>query len=68
MANILKTDLSIICTCNRCGLTYFATLVYGGIPIDEDSTMTIAEAYEKGDKVEFIKSRNVNMGMCKCID
>ena len=64
---IIKTNLIITCTCKQCGATYFASLIYGGVELDKEATTTIAEAENKGDKVELTRNpKGVWMQQCNC--
>ncbi|WP_321331848.1 hypothetical protein [uncultured Bacteroides sp.] len=62
---IIKTNLVLSCTCKKCGSTYMAVAIYGGIEIDAESTHTIAEAHLKGDKVKLDEGI-VTLRMCNC--
>ena len=57
----------ITCSCKNCGVTYAATMIYGGIDIDAETTEVIADAYLKGDKVELLDDVSVLMSECKCL-
>lgn len=61
-----RTNLVITCTCRDCGATYFAESITGGLPIDGDSTMKIAEANERRDKVQIQRGKNIVASTCNC--
>ena len=60
------TGLIISCKCAKCGAIYMATVIWGGIPIDEESTQQIAEAYQRGDEIKLTDNETIKMSMCKC--
>jgi hypothetical protein len=53
---ITKTDLALVVKC-KCGGTVAATLIYGGISIDEEFTDTMAKVYNDGGKLEIVKPK-----------
>lgn len=61
---IKRTKLSVIITCKKCNVIYAAHAIYGGVEIDKDFTMLMAEAEEKEDIIEF--SREYSFGHCDC--
>lgn len=63
---MIRTNLVITCTCRECGATYFAESIVGGLPISDDSTMKIAEAGERRDKVRIQKGKDVVVTICNC--
>lgn len=63
---MIRTNLVIACTCRDCGATYFAETITGGLPIDGDSTMKIAEANERRDKVQIQRGKKIVVSTCNC--
>lgn len=61
-----RTGLLLTINCKTCKQIYFASCIFGGIALDEDSTMEIADAYEKGDEIQLLNNVSVKMGMCSC--
>lgn len=61
-----RTKLLIAISCKKCKATYAAHAIYGGLEIDGDFTMEMAEAEEKGDIVELLDNKSVTLGTCKC--
>jgi hypothetical protein len=62
---ITKTDLALVVRC-KCGEAVAATVIYGGISIDEDFTDTIATVYSRGGKAEVVCLSNNNIRLCQC--
>lgn len=64
---IVRTDLALVVNC-KCGSTVAATMLYGGVSIDEDFTDTIAEVYLRGGSVKVVKTGEhpVTVAECKC--
>lgn len=61
-----RTNLVITCTCRDCGAIYFAESIVGGLPIDDESTMKIAEANERRAKIQIQRGKNVVASICNC--
>lgn len=61
-----RTNLVITCTCRDCEAVYFAESIVGGLPIDDESIMKIAEANEHRDKVQIQRSNNIIVSTCNC--
>ncbi len=61
-----RTNLVITCTCRDCRVVYFAESIVGGFPIDDESTMKIAEANERRDKVQIQRGKNIVVSTCNC--
>lgn len=66
---ITKTDLSLVVKC-KCGGVVAASMIYGGVSIDEEFTDTIASVYNNGGKVEIVSVREVGITLdgCRCIE
>jgi hypothetical protein len=64
---ITKTDLALVVKC-KCGGTVAATMVYGGVSIDEEFTDTIATVYNEGGKIELVCTKDVGVTLdgCRC--
>lgn len=64
---ITKIPLCLTVKC-KCGEIVAASLLWGGISIDEEFTDTIAEIYNNGGKIEIINTEkeSVSLGGCKC--
>ncbi len=62
---ILRTDLILSITCKGCGELYYASLLYGGIAINEEEMMYIARAHNNGDTVK-LSVGDVKLGYCNC--
>lgn len=60
------TNLVITCTCRDCEAVYFTESIVGGLPIDDESTMKIAEANERRDKVQIQRSKKIVVSTCNC--
>jgi hypothetical protein len=67
MSKITKTDLALVVKC-KCGGTIAATLIYGGVSIDEDFTDTISEAHNAGGKIELVSTMEykITLDGCRC--
>ena len=65
---IIRTNAMIIVTC-KCNSVVAASVIYGGISVDEDFTTTIANVINKGGEASIINSNesSVTMSRCKCI-
>jgi hypothetical protein len=63
---IKRTKLTLTIKCKDCGAVYFFNAIYGGVEIDKETTMTVAEAYEAGDIVELKNNESVQLSECKC--
>jgi len=63
---MIKTGLIISCKCAKCGAIYMATVIWGGVPLDEDTTQEIAKAYKRGDEIKLTDNETIKMSMCKC--
>lgn len=61
-----RTNLVITCTCQDCGAVYFAESIVGGLPINDESTMKIAEANERRDKVQIQRGKKIVVSTCYC--
>ena len=63
----VKTNLAITVTC-KCNSIVAATMIYGGMNIEEDFTETMAEVYNRGGKLEFINADEtpVKLSSCSC--
>ncbi len=64
---ITKTDIAIVVKC-KCGGTIAASLLYGGISIDEEFMDTLAVTYNNGGAVEItnVQKTKVTLGGCEC--
>lgn len=64
---ITKTDLALVVKC-KCGGTVAATMLYGGVSIDEEFADTIAENYNNGGLIELVKTSEVKVTLdgCRC--
>ena len=63
---IKRTKLVLTIQCCKCNAVYFFSCIYGGVSIDEETTMIIAEAYEKGDIVKLLDNESVQLQQCTC--
>lgn len=61
-----RTELAITITCKVCNTIYAAHAIFGGVDIDSDFTMIMADADEKGDTVQLIKGKEWSFGHCSC--
>lgn len=63
----IKTNLCLTIKC-KCGACVAATMIYGGMSIDEDFTETIASVYNDGGKIQLVNTDEspVKMSECKC--
>lgn len=66
MSKLKRTNLILSITCKNCGAVWFLSMIYGGVEIDAETTMLIAEAYEKGDLVRLHDNESLSMSECKC--
>ncbi len=66
-AEIIKTNLSLVVRC-KCGGVIAATMLYGGIDIDEGFMTTLAETHNEGGKIELrdADKEKVFLSGCKC--
>lgn len=64
---ITRTTKAIKVTC-KCGACIAACMIYGGVPIDEEFTDTMAEAIVDGGSVEIVDTsdQGIQMAECKC--
>lgn len=64
---ITKTDLALVIKC-KCGGTVAASMIYGGVSIDEEFTDTIAKVYNEGGKIELVSTKEVGVTLsgCRC--
>jgi len=61
---IVRSKLILCIQCKTCKANYFGQAIYGGLDIDADSTMEIAEAHNRGDNV-FL-SEDIVLDACNC--
>ena len=62
---VTKTDLALVVKC-KCGGTVAATIIYGGVSIDEEFTDTIAKFHNKGGKIDLVSTKEVRVTLDGC--
>jgi hypothetical protein len=64
---IIRTNQAIKVVC-KCGACVAATLIYGGVSIDEDFTTTMAEIINEGGEVYVVNATEnpITFSKCRC--
>ena len=62
---IIRTPLALIAKC-KCGSVVAASLIYGGVSLDEDFMSTVAETHNNGGEVTVVNTNDTKVTLCGC--